>query len=301
MTDFKPQAGEERLGARASSALALPSRSDLEARLREMGARPDDEIDVAQAALLMAALHRPGKSLAAYERHLSAVAEATAGAAGDLRAEESLDGRVEALHGVLGDRFGYCGDRQDYDDPQNANIMSVMERRLGLPVALGIMTLHAARAQGWDIWGLGFPGHFLVRLDLGGERAVIDPFNGWERMDSAQLRDLLKAVAGLDAELTREHYAPVENRNVLLRLQNNIKLRALQAERFEEGRSCLEIMLMIAPGEGLLWREMGVVNTQLGNLRAAIGSLERYLELAPSAHQADEALQLIGMLRAKLN
>jgi regulator of sirC expression with transglutaminase-like and TPR domain len=291
----------EEMGARPRSALAVPSRSELEERLRTQGRRADPEIDLAAAALCMAALLRPGRALAPFERHLEEIASQTGAAARLLKAERSLEGRIEALRGVLGERHGYRGDREDYDDPQNANLMAVMERKLGLPVALGILTLHAARAQGWAISGLGFPGHFLVRLDLGSQRAVIDPFNGWQRLETAALRDLLKAVAGLDAELSPEHYAPVENRSVLLRLQNNIKLRALQAERFEEALSCLEIMLMIAPAEADLWREMGLVNAQAGKLHAAIGSLEQFLELAPRHRQADEALHLIRALRTQLN
>ncbi|WP_455373646.1 SirB1 family protein [Limibacillus halophilus] len=291
----------EEMGARPRSALAVPSRGELEEHLRAQGRKPDQEIDLAGAALTMAALFRPGKALAPFERHLEELARQTAAAGRVLKAELSLEGRIEALRGVLGERHGYRGDREDYDDPQNANLMAVMERKLGLPVALGVLTLHAARAQGWAISGLGFPGHFLVRLDLGSERAVIDPFNGWQRLESSELRDLLKAIAGLDAELTPDHYAPVENRSVLLRLQNNIKLRALQAERFEEALSCLEIMLMIAPAEADLWREMGLVNAQAGNLRGAILSLEQFLELAPRHHQADEALHLIRALRTRLN
>ncbi len=292
---------DEGMGARPVSALAVPSRSEMEQRLRAIGAGPDGEVDLAEAALLMAALYRPGRSLEPYEQHLEHLALNLEAAASDLGAGDSLARRVEALRGVLGDRHGYRGDAEDYDDPQNANLMLVMERRRGLPVALGILTLHLARAQGWSAAGLSFPGHFLIRLELGAARAVIDPFNGWRELGSAELRDLLKAVAGLDAELSPSHYAAVSNRDVLLRLQNNIKLRALQAERFEEALSCLEIMLLLAPGEGDLWRELGLVHAELGNLRAAIMSLEQFLEIAPGHRQADEVHQLMRILRAKLH
>ncbi|MEJ2026995.1 MAG: tetratricopeptide repeat protein, partial [Limibacillus sp.] len=75
----------------------------------------------------------------------------------------------------------------------------------------------------------------------------------------------------------------------------------LQAERFEEALSCLEIMLMLAPGEGDLWRELGLVHAELGNLRAGILSLEQFLEIAPGDRQADEVSQLLRILRSKLN
>src|SRR3546814_18868046 len=78
----------------------------------------------------------------------------------------------------------------------NADMMRVIDRRRGLPVALGILYLHGARAQGWPICGLNFPGHFLLRLDLGAERTIIDPFHGGETRDAAALRALLKTMAG---------------------------------------------------------------------------------------------------------
>ena len=60
--------------------------------------------------------------------------------------------------------MAYDGDRLNYDDPGNADFMSVIDRRRGLPVALGILYLHrAARAAGFQAMGLNTPGHFLLR------------------------------------------------------------------------------------------------------------------------------------------
>src|SRR3546814_19645894 len=78
----------------------------------------------------------------------------------------------------------------------NANLRRVSDRRRGLPVALGILYLHGARAQGWAICGLNFPGHFLLRLDLGAERSIIAPFNGGQPRDAVALRALLKGKTG---------------------------------------------------------------------------------------------------------
>src|SRR3546814_4700292 len=141
---------------------------------------------------------------------------------------------------VLVERYGYRGDGETYDDMVNANLMRVIDRRRGLPVALGILYLHGARAQGWAICGLNFPGHFLLRLDLGAERSIIDPFNGGQTRDAVALRALLKGMAGENAELRPEHTRPVGCRDVLLRLQNNIKLRYVQEERSVDALAILE-------------------------------------------------------------
>lgn len=90
-------------------------------------------------------------------------------------------------------RQGYAGDVLTYDDLQNANLIRVIDRRKGLPVALGILWIHAARARGWRADGLAFPGHFLVRLE---HRVIVDPFNEGRLCDAAFLRRLLRATAG---------------------------------------------------------------------------------------------------------
>src|SRR3546814_1017273 len=114
---------------------------------------------------------------------------------------------------------------------RNVDMRRVMDGRRGLLVGLGSLYLDGARAQGWPICGLNFPGHFLLRLDLGAERTIIDPFNGGETRDAAALRALLKTMAGEAAELRPEHTRPVGCRDVLLRLQNNVKLRRVQEDR----------------------------------------------------------------------
>src|SRR3546814_1821098 len=109
----------------------------------------------------------------------------------------------------------------------NANLMRVIGRRRGLPVALGILYLHGARAQGWAICGLNFPGHFLLRLDLGAERSIIDPFNGGKPRDAVGLRALLTGMAGENAELRPEHTRPVGCRDVLRSEEHSSELQSL--------------------------------------------------------------------------
>ena len=111
----------------------------------------------------------------------------------------------------------------------------------------------------------------------------------------------VKCVAGSDAELSPEHYAPVSNRGILLRVQANIKLRLLRDQRPAEALEVVESMLMLAPGEATLWREAGLLNAQLDNLRAAIMSLEQCLELSRDQGARHEAATMLQGLRARLN
>lgn len=277
------------------------NRRDLESRLRRIGGQEDAEIDIAQAGLLLAALERPQLGLERYYHHLSLLERDVADLAAREGAETSLEKRVEVLNAILVERYGYQGDSETYDDLVNANLMRVIDRRRGLPVALGILYLHAARAQGWEIYGLNFPGHFLLRLDLGGQRLIIDPFNGGATRDAAALRAMLKAMAGSSAELKPEHTAPVGTRDILLRLRNNIKLRLIQEERPGEALEVVESMLMIAPDRAELWREAGILHSHFDNMRAAIMAFEHYLELAGPEPGREEIAQLLAQLRTQLN
>jgi regulator of sirC expression with transglutaminase-like and TPR domain len=116
------------------------------------------------------------------------------------------------------------------------------------------------------------------------------------------LRGLLKAMAGDDAELRPEHTEPVGCRDVLLRLQNNIKLRHIKEERSGDALAVLESMLMIAPERAGLWREAGILHSHLDNMRAAIMAFEHFLELAEASEpgRADIA-ELLRQLRRQLN
>jgi regulator of sirC expression with transglutaminase-like and TPR domain len=275
--------------------------SRLEAKdlLRHIGTQPDEDIDLAEAALALAALDHPDVSLQRYRDHLSLLATQV----GELNPPDAdtLEGRVTALQDVLVGRHGYEGDTLTYDDIQNANMMQVIDRKKGLPVALGILFIQTARAQGWAINGLNFPGHFLVRLEYAGERVILDPFNQGQSRSVMELRDLLKVAAGADAELTPEYYATVGNRDILLRLQNNLKLRFMKADRVDKAVEILDGMLLFAPEEAMLWREAGLLNAHIGNLNAAVGALETFMTLGVNDLLRHQTALLIQQLKTRLN
>lgn len=265
------------------------------AQLRRIGELPDDAIDLAEAALLLGALDRPRVALTHYRQHLAAVvAEAerlvTAGGSG---APEG----AALLSLVLAEHCGYAGDARTYEDLQNANLIRVIDRRRGLPVALGILYIHVGRELGWRMSGLAFPSHFLVLLERDGERAILDPFAGGAVRESAELRAMLKAMLGDDAELEPRHYAPVGNREVLLRLLNNIKLRHLRAGQAGEAVATLHRMMLVAPQEPHLWREAGMINARLGRIDEAITALEHFLTNGDEDGLRHEAAVLLQQLR----
>ncbi len=276
-------------------------RHQIESFLSDIGGKTDSDVDLAEAALLLAALDRPQAPLERYRDHVASLQLDTAREGTRCGADRSLGARLDTLRAVIAGHHGYQGDRLTYDDLQNANLMRVIDRRKGLPVALGILYIAAARHQGWSVSGLNFPGHFLLSLEQGGMRVIFDPFDGAKALDTAALRRMLKAYLGPDAELRPTHYAAASSRAILLRLQDNIKLRLLQDGRRQQALQVIESMMRFAPQEARLWYEAGALHAKLGNLMAAARSLQHYLDFAAESDNLHGAAALLQEVKARLN
>lgn len=272
--------------------------ADILTRLEAIGEQDDDVLDIGDTALLLAKLDLPANDLAAYRAELSLIA-ADLGAAA--RGADTLPERTAALSQTLYQQHEYQGDVKSYDDPQNANLMRVIDRRKGLPVALGILVIHAARSQGWDISGLNFPGHFLLRLTKSGEHAVIDPFDAARLLGEGDLQQLIHRVHGRAVPLQAEFMRPVSDRSILLRLQNNIKLRALNEG--DQGRAIdiLQSITLIAPGNAELLAELALLEAAGGHLMSALQRLDRFLQRHPEPTGAAKILSLKERLNRSLN
>ena len=277
--------------------------AEARAAITAAGTLPDHEIDLAAVALQFARIDRPEADWRAANQALSALARAAVQAAiGNPRAEAGdLMQRAQALAGVIHEQAGFDGDSERYDDLANANLIEVLHRRRGLPVALGILWLHAAEAAGWGAHGVDFPGHFLVALEGGRGQAVVDVFHGGAPLGAPELRHLLKRMEGDKAELRPGLLVAMSRRGVLLRLQNNIKLRRLRAGDMPGALVCTEDMLRLAPDHGPMWREAGLMNQRLDRIGAALHCLDRCLELEPEGEMAGRVRQVIEELRQRLN
>lgn len=267
--------------------------------LREIGRSADGSVQIGEAALLLAALDRPGEPLEPYRAQLAGIADEARAATARTH---SVDMQVAALTELLAGRWRLQGDAETYDDLRNANLMHVLERRCGLPVAIGILWLHAGRAYGADITGLAFPSHFLVRLSARGQRVILDVFRGGRPLGAEDLRRLIKDAQGPDREIGPRDYDAVSDRDVLIRLQNNIKLRALAADDLPRALGVLQSMTLIAPDRGDLWWETALLQSRLGNLNTAIATLEGFLAgPASAAAGRGDVEELLRRLRNTVN
>lgn len=265
--------------------------------LRDLGRSGEGPHDVARAALMLAALDHLDRELAPYEQHIAEIAD-VAKNEGRLIADPEEGAR--AISALMVGRFGYDGDRLSYDDPKNADLISVIDRRRGLPVALGILYIHAARAAGLEAVGLGSPGHFLLRIGMRGTHALLDPFNGGAAIDRERLGSppAMNALAPDDPRVSE----PVSDAEVLLRLENNLKFRALKGGDRKRAVEIAKRMILIAPKKPELWLDLARLNEATGALGAASRAFEACLGLVqPGAALHNEAALGLHALKRRLH
>lgn len=273
-------------------------------KLQDIGGQKDESIDLARTALYLAAVEQPGLILDRYESHLNILSKEVRErhvALLEAGAEDVAETRLAALKHILVDKYDYNGDSETYDDLQNASLTRVIDRRKGMPISLAILCIQIGRNLGWAIHGLNIPGHFVCRMDFGAGRLIFDPFNKCGLLQAADLRQLVKKSLGPNAELSTTYYEPASNRTILVRLQNNIKLRRIEAEDYEGALRTVEGMRAIDPAEYRLLLDAGVLYARTNKLQSAIETLEAYIAKAPGDRDRAEAAVLLQQLRETLN
>lgn len=300
---------------------------------------PDAPLDLMRGSLILAAYDRPEAELEAYYHHWDTVtkrlseivAEATErapeqgsqgypvfqknseGSDGDMltesdhddhplnQAQTELSQRVAWMKQTLYDEFEYHPDTKGYNNPDNMNMMRIMDRRSGLPVGLGIMWLALAHSQGWLAEGLKFPGHFLIRLQVKGQRMILDPFNPDKPMNAADLRAMVKKYLGEHEELDHSYLEPVPHIAVLTRFRNNAKIRYIAMADYGRALRVVEAMRLLVPKESRLWFEAGILKARIGTLQEALTDLEGFVTMTTDAALRYEAQMLIGQLRSEIS
>ena len=240
-----------------------------------LGLMEDGEIELDLAALELAALDHPGIDLDDYIDELAGIELALRAA--DDNAPGSV-AQAQTLRSVMVEDFGFSGDRTHYDDPQNADLIAVVDRRLGLPISLSILYVAMARRLGWSAMPLNTPGHVLVRLGDAPEALIIDPFNDGRIVAPEQVEALLEQMTG-QARFS-DGMLPLSNRSALVRLLLNQATRAEQAGDPARALVLYDRMTIVAPTHAHGWWERARLQLVAGDVGSARNSLSAMLEIS---------------------
>ncbi|MDB4998507.1 MAG: hypothetical protein JWM74_5939 [Myxococcaceae bacterium] len=209
--------------------------------------------------------------------------------------------QAEHLGQHLYEAVGFAGNEEDYYDPKNSLLPDVLDRKLGIPISLAVVYCEVARRLGVQAVGVGFPGHFLVRIEDPGQALpiVVDPFFRGRILGEAGLTKLLHRVTGKTEVLRPELLQPATPRAILLRMLVN--LRTIYLSRGDMARAMLAIdrILCLTPDAPDALRERGLLSARLGANAAALADLERFLVIAPRADDASQIRARIAELRAR--
>ncbi len=175
-----------------------------------------EDLDIEQAALLLARTEYPGISCDGYRAWLDDLA---------VQLFERLDYSLEpdqiigAINDFLFRELGFAGNEQNYYDPENSYLNRVLDQRTGNPINLCLLYLLLARRLRLPIAGIGMPGHFVCRFQSSTAELYIDVFNGGRLLSKG---DCVKFLLQSSQGYHESHLEPVSSRRMLLRICMNL-------------------------------------------------------------------------------
>ena len=250
---------------------------------------------LAEAALAIAAEEYPELDATAYLAELDRLAGLVIRRSPVARRAATT---LRAVREILFEDEGFRGNEKAYYDPRNSYLNQVLDRHLGIPITLSLVFMEVARRAGLVLEGVGFPGHFLVKLSPeAGPEIFIDPYNAGELLTAEECVARFKSVSqGRDFD--PKFLQAVSPHLILGRMLHNLK--RIYVEQGDDVRAywVIDRLLILSPGAADEIRDRGLVSARLGLKPAAARDLETYLALQPTAADVGEIREMLATLRS---
>ena len=193
--------------------------------------QPDRDINLAKAALYIAEIEYPDLDTDRYLRILDDMARAVIKLLPESRYPLKV---VQTINQYLYTELGFNGNESDYYSPSNSFLNDVIDRRTGIPITLSLVYLEIAKRIQFPMVGIGMPGHFIIRPDLGDVDIFVDPFDRGEVLFAEDCRQKLINLYQQDLPtIPAEALQPINNCQFLLRMLNNLQSIYLNQPDFE--------------------------------------------------------------------
>ncbi len=258
----------------------------------------DDDIDLVRSALIIASTEYPKLDVEAYVKCIDKLADAAQTRITDIGDPAQT---ITALNRVLFENAGLRGNREDYYDPRNSFLNDVLDRGLGIPITLALIYMEVARRLGFPLFGVGMPGHFLLKhCDINGRETLVDCFNNGDILSPEDCQRRLDEIYSGQMTLRPEFLFAVSRRQILTRILNNLRTIHMSARNFRKALPLVEMVLVIYPRSAEDVKQRALLRYSLGQTSGAAEDLERYLKMSPDASDADEIRQTALSLRRVL-
>lgn len=272
-------------------------------RLQQVVSGPEEAIDLAEAALLIATHAYPELDVA---HHLARIEGLARALESRIQPDSGPSQRILALNEYLFAELGFAANEKDYYDPRNSCLNEVLDRRVGIPITLSLLYMEVGGRIGLPLQGVSFPGHFLVKCALPEGTVVLDPYAGGITLGIADLQKRLREVPG--GEVSRVIVAGMlgaaAKKEIIGRLLRNLKAIYLRSQQFDRALPILDWIIATVPDQPSELRDRGMIYQELECSRAALADFVRYLELSPGCEDRDDILSRIVELQrqsARLN
>jgi regulator of sirC expression with transglutaminase-like and TPR domain len=262
---------------------------------RELARTPDARIDLTRAALAVARIEHPDLDVEGEVARLDSLA-ARSNAAGARGPQAALDRLVAFLF----EEEGFRGNDKEYYDPRNSCLNDVLDRRLGIPITLSVLTIETGRRVGIEVDGVGLPGHFIVSARLAGRRVFLDPFNGGATLTPERAEEVAARAVGRPVKLEDAHWAPCSKHQIVVRMLRNLKGIYAKRQAWDRALGVVDRLLVLDADSGVHQRDRGTVLVRLGRLHEGATEWERYLTRFPGAPDAEGFRDELRRVRQQL-
>lgn len=254
-----------------------------------------DDIDLLRAALTYARAEYPKLDVELYVARVDALAHRVRDQLGD-----SLEPAVvlPTVNRVLFEEEKFRGNKDDYYDPRNSYLNEVLDRKMGIPITLSLIYMEVARRVGMPVFGVGMPGHFLLKhYDIDGQQTFIDAFHGGRLLTTAECEVRMQEVYEGQLQLQPEFTNTVSRRQMLTRMLNNLRSIYVSSRNFKKALTIVDFILAIHPRSPEDLRQRALLRYNEGMLRGAAEDLDEYVRIAPEASDAEEMRQTALSIR----
>ena len=256
--------------------------SDIRTEFEQFLSQPDNQINLAEAALLLARLEYPELDVSSYMKRIHKLADEVRSR---LPENPNAGDTLNQLNQVLFVENGFEGNSDHYYDPRNSFLNDVLDRKLGIPISLSILYIELGQELGLPLAGVSFPGHFLVKLEIDNGAIVLDPYFGGISLSEDDLEERLQEFYG--DELKRHHFygllATSTNKEIIVRVLRNLRNLYMQEGHWEKALTMADYMVDLDDDKADALRARGAIYEQLECSASALQDYKHYLTVSPNA------------------